>query len=404
MKNISIKVGWIIITLIIGFVFPLAFIVTILLIFNVVITLKSTNASAQPKTRQPKYIERLKPLSVDQDNWIEQYREVCESPAEVSFLNAMIKAFNLEPQTGQLVGDDVSLQMQTPVGRYRLDFLVNDNLIVEVDGAEWHSSKEAVERDAIRDRYMEDNGFFVLRIAAKITLYAPHTAIDMVRKAIPLASAINLNEKRELEKKANIDNREKAKIREKLRKPSYLVKSVKSALDNANTKLIDSNRQVKIKTDATRLQELGVLTPESYFRERAALLHSIIRVVDLTLESEALSLNHAATENESDSLGIKRRSRDFLNERLQNSLLKLRKNSTIITPKIIVDDINDIGGIYKRFEAEDFDNYDNSPHSRPEAIAEYYSRYLTSAKGFLSSIEEFPERKQMFLEVCTKNI
>ena len=70
---------------------------------------------------------------------------------EISFLNAMVAAFELTPVNGRLKGEGLTLQMQVPVMSYRLDFLIDDRLVVEVDGARWHSSPEAIERDAERD-------------------------------------------------------------------------------------------------------------------------------------------------------------------------------------------------------------------------------------------------------------
>ena len=77
----------------------------------------------------------------------------------------------------------LKLQMQVPVGRYRLDFLVDKRLIVEVDGAAYHSSPEAVEKDGQRDTFMKGEGFAVIRIPAKITLYNPKEAVERVRRA-----------------------------------------------------------------------------------------------------------------------------------------------------------------------------------------------------------------------------
>ena len=73
--------------------------------------------------------------------------------------------------------------MQVPVMNYRLDFLIDSGLIVEVDGAQWHSSPEAIERDGERDKALAKNGYEILRIPAKVTLYKPGDAIKLVRQA-----------------------------------------------------------------------------------------------------------------------------------------------------------------------------------------------------------------------------
>jgi len=112
--------------------------------------------------------------------WMDHYRAACESPAEVAFLEAMVSAFNLRPVGGPgstLKGSGLSLRMQVWVGRYRLDFLANDSLVIEVDGAKWHSSEEAKLRDSTRDASLRTRGYAVLRLPAKIPLYDPDRAV-----------------------------------------------------------------------------------------------------------------------------------------------------------------------------------------------------------------------------------
>jgi hypothetical protein len=112
--------------------------------------------------------------------WMDHYRAACESPAEVAFLEAMVSAFNLRPVGGPgstLKGSGLSLRMQVWVDRYRLDFLANDSLVIEVDGAKWHSSEEAKLRDSTRDASLRTRGYAVLRIPAKIPLYDPDRAV-----------------------------------------------------------------------------------------------------------------------------------------------------------------------------------------------------------------------------------
>ncbi|WP_443018997.1 endonuclease domain-containing protein [Sphingobium sp. MI1205] len=46
--------------------------------------------------------------------------------------------------------------------QYRADFLVDDKLVVEIDGATYHSSPEAVARDRQRDEDMRREGYTVL--------------------------------------------------------------------------------------------------------------------------------------------------------------------------------------------------------------------------------------------------
>lgn len=67
--------------------------------------------------------------------------------------------------------------MQVKVGNYRLDFVANRTFIIEIDGAAWHSSPEAVERDRLRDAAMMAKGYKVLRISAKVVLTTPKEAV-----------------------------------------------------------------------------------------------------------------------------------------------------------------------------------------------------------------------------------
>lgn len=126
---------------------------------------------------------KLETLTADDEDWQRYFQRSCESPAEVAFLDAMVEAFNLTPEKGRLRGGGLTLQMQVPVMNYRLDFLIDDGLIVEIDGAQWHSSPEAIERDAERDKALAAKGYEILRIPAKVTLYKPDDAIKQVRHA-----------------------------------------------------------------------------------------------------------------------------------------------------------------------------------------------------------------------------
>jgi hypothetical protein len=49
-------------------------------------------------------------------------------------------------------------------GRYRVDFIFKDaRLIIELDGHEYHSTKEQLEKDAVRQRYLTRAGYTVIR-------------------------------------------------------------------------------------------------------------------------------------------------------------------------------------------------------------------------------------------------
>jgi len=118
------------------------------------------------------------------DGWLDLFCARCESPAEASFLRAMVTAFDLKPYDGVLKSSVMTLDMQVEVDRYRFDFLANGRQVIEIDGATYHSAPEHVERDRIRDAYSVENGYLVLRIPASVVFNTPDEAIRRVRMAL----------------------------------------------------------------------------------------------------------------------------------------------------------------------------------------------------------------------------
>jgi len=186
-------------------------------------------------------------LTAEDDNWLRLYRSICESPAETAFLDAMVSAFDLKPDTGRLVGGGLLLQIQVPVGNYRLDFLVDKKLVIEVDGARWHSSPEAVERDAARDKVLSGKGFEVLRISARTTLYNPDQAIALVRKT----------RAQWLARKAQARTLGEAKPLQRNQRPNNIRERVKQFNDRVQQELDECREQSVKRGDeqSRRLQE-----------------------------------------------------------------------------------------------------------------------------------------------------
>lgn len=116
--------------------------------------------------------------------WREKFYANTESPAEIAFLNAIIDSFDLKPRYGALFSDGLRVDLQVEQGQYRADFMIDHWLVVEIDGAAWHSTEKAKANDARRDAYFENLGYTVLRIAAKIALYQPTNAVSSVRTAL----------------------------------------------------------------------------------------------------------------------------------------------------------------------------------------------------------------------------
>jgi len=75
---------------------------------------------------------------------------LCESPVEKMLYAASIGRLLLIPQQ--------------KIGRYRVDFVFGAlNVVVEVDGHEFHHTKEQREKDAQRERFFQSNGWTVVR-------------------------------------------------------------------------------------------------------------------------------------------------------------------------------------------------------------------------------------------------
>ena len=66
----------------------------------------------------------------------------------------------------------------------RVDFVVEGRLVVEIDGHEFHSSKEQIEGDRARDAALLALGLPTLRIPARIVLESPGVAASMLRGAV----------------------------------------------------------------------------------------------------------------------------------------------------------------------------------------------------------------------------
>lgn len=99
------------------------------------------------------------------------------------------KLANLAPQ--------VVLSTQSPIGKYRADILVEytpqtlhehtSRIVVECDGAEFHTDRPAVIRDTIRDHYMIDRGYWVMRFSgSEIYKNAKQCAESVANNAMSL--------------------------------------------------------------------------------------------------------------------------------------------------------------------------------------------------------------------------
>ncbi len=143
----------------------------------------------QPSKPTPKF--RHEPRAIASDpNWQIFINEHCESPAETAFLKAIIAAHKLLPEGGSLKATGLKIDFQVEIGRYRLDFLANEWLIIEIDGAAWHSSDEAKARDAARDSFFVELGYSVVRLPARIVFNDPDEAVRRVSAALQVGKPV----------------------------------------------------------------------------------------------------------------------------------------------------------------------------------------------------------------------
>ncbi len=142
-------------------------------------TLYSSERKLPPNVPPPHFLATSETV-----NWQGLFEGLCESPAEIEFLKAVISSYQLVPKEGILRGGGLELQQQVRVGHYRVDFLANKRLVVEIDGAAYHSSPEAIDKDRIRDLFLRDNGYEVLRIPATTVFRTPGLAVKQVYKAL----------------------------------------------------------------------------------------------------------------------------------------------------------------------------------------------------------------------------
>lgn len=86
-----------------------------------------------------------------------QYLKAQKAKTESPIEAVMLREFHLL---------DLYPSTQYVVGRYRLDLAFPKEMVaIECDGKEWHSSPEQVERDRLKDEFLTDNGWRVIRIS-----------------------------------------------------------------------------------------------------------------------------------------------------------------------------------------------------------------------------------------------
>lgn len=69
------------------------------------------------------------------------------------------------------------IEPQKVVGRYVVDFLVQDKYVVEIDGHDYHKTKDQRCRDYQRDRELMKNGFIIIRFTGTEIFLEPEKCV-----------------------------------------------------------------------------------------------------------------------------------------------------------------------------------------------------------------------------------
>ena len=69
------------------------------------------------------------------------------------------------------------LQAQVPIDIYVVDFMIDDNIIVEIDGHEYHKTKEQRFSDYQRERYFLKRGYVPIRFTGSEVFVDPQRCV-----------------------------------------------------------------------------------------------------------------------------------------------------------------------------------------------------------------------------------
>lgn len=175
----AVRLGFLALFLLGGFLYWPIFLLAALSAWALV-----SDLSGSRKPEPDEWFARRWTITAADPRWRSDFLQFCQSPAETAFLEAMIAAYDLKPQKGILQGSGLTLDLQVKMSSYRADFVACGWLVIEIDGAAYHSSDEAVARDRKRDEFMEGLGYRVLRLPAKLVFRSPKDAVSRVRAAL----------------------------------------------------------------------------------------------------------------------------------------------------------------------------------------------------------------------------
>ena len=85
---------------------------------------------------------------------------------EKIFYDAFIDELNCRP--------GITIESQFQISKYRVDFLVNNEFIIEIDGHEYHKTTDQREADYYRERQLQHMGYTVIRFTGTEVYHSPY--------------------------------------------------------------------------------------------------------------------------------------------------------------------------------------------------------------------------------------
>jgi very-short-patch-repair endonuclease len=112
--------------------------------------------------------ERLEQEKRHAESLGKPFYDNCESEPEILFAKAFVEINELkfiDPNT--MENQTLVLKNQFVINKFRADFIINNKLVVEIDGRSYHSDAHSFKRDREKDRTLQKLGFQVFRYTAQ---------------------------------------------------------------------------------------------------------------------------------------------------------------------------------------------------------------------------------------------
>lgn len=112
---------------------------------------------------------------------LQSYCEITDDDLKSQDSMGAIYMTPIERRLAKLMRENrIAFRAQVPVGRYFVDFLIGEKLVVECDGEAWHDP----ERDQQRDKDLFELGFRTLRITGRAINNDPKSSVERIKLEI----------------------------------------------------------------------------------------------------------------------------------------------------------------------------------------------------------------------------